>query len=541
MRLDLSKIYFGKYMSRHMIYEETDAGGGGLGKGLYLALASESSSLFGGTSARAKGFLRIIPLYSGQEADYGYSASPSMVELNSSGGHIRFAIDGTQTLRIEGKGLALRLAGRLNFGENANSHPLGAEISLGQTRYLMTALKGTLTLDTQWDLRALRSSDPVINIEPDADGCFSVAVYDTDGAYELPELSASLEQCAERSRSEFQEFYNGLNAPEYGIGELSDYAAYALWTAFLPCGEETLACSDKMSGLSFSAMEQPLVSLPFKDPEAVVDIIGSMLRLAEPGGLIPASLSYSSRLYQAAPPVYGWALMRIAQSGQLGSVPREKLEAFYDDMCRAVAWWQNNRLAVSGLFYYAFPHECGWPRENIFPGDAPVASPDLAAYMAMCADCLCKMAVLLYKADDAAKWVALSKKQLKLMDELLWDGQRYRCMNILTGETFASDSLLCLVPLALGGLLPEEKARELGRLAACSVDWSCDLLLSGMIANGLIDCGLGATAEQIAMDMFSNCLKTGVKQDPERVPGPGAYYTPAACAGLLYLCSRVIA
>ena len=236
MRLDLTSIYFGKHMSRHMIYEETDAGGSGIEKGLYLALASESSSLFGGASARAKGFLRIVPLSGGEEAAYGYSATPSMVELNSSGGHIRFAIDGDSVLRIEGKGLALRLVGRLSFGENANRHDMGAEISLGAARYLITALKGSVTLDTKWDLRALRSSDPVITVEPDADGCFSAAIYDTDGAYVLPELSASFDECVKKSQSEFQDFYGGLAAPDGGIGDLSDTAAYSLWTGFLPCG-----------------------------------------------------------------------------------------------------------------------------------------------------------------------------------------------------------------------------------------------------------------------------------------------------------------
>ncbi|MCR4772665.1 MAG: hypothetical protein K5855_10190 [Oscillospiraceae bacterium] len=541
MRLDLTAIHFGKHMSRHMIYEETGADGSGIEKGLYLALASESSSLFGGASARAKGFLRIAPLYGGEEAAYGYSASPSLVELNSSGGHIRFAIDGDSVLRIEGKGLALRLVGRLSFGENANRHDMGAEISLGSTRYLITAMKGSVSLDTQWDLRALRSSDPVITVEPDADGCFSAAIYDTDGAYVLPALSASLDECADRSQREFQEFFNGLTAPDYGIGELSDLAAYSLWTGFLPCGGKKRLCSDKMSGLTFTASEQALATLPLKNAETVCDLIDALLSSAQPSGFLPASVSGSSTLYEAAPPVYGWALRRVVQSGEFGSVPREKLAALYDDMSRTVGWWQKERLADNGLFYYAFPHECGWPHEDIFPDVAPVASPDLNAYMVMCADCLCKLAVLLYKAEDAAKWAALSKKQLRLMDELLRSGEKYACMNVLTGEKYFPDSLLCLIPLALGKLLPEDNARALGRLAACSVDRGCDLLLSSIIANGLLDCDLGATAEQIAIDMISSCLEKGVTRDPSRPAPAGAKYTPAACACLLYLSSRVVA
>ncbi|MBO4331529.1 MAG: hypothetical protein J5827_05590, partial [Oscillospiraceae bacterium] len=472
---------------------------------------------------------------------YGYSASPSMVELNSSGGHIRFAVDGESVLRIEGKGLALRLVGKLSFGENANRHDMGAEISLGAARYLITALKGSVTLDTKWDLRALRSSDPVITVEPDADGCFSAAIYDTDGAYVLPELSASFDECVKKSQSEFQDFYGGLAAPDGGIGDLSDTAAYSLWTGFLPCGGKKRLCSDKMSGLTFTAVEQALATLPFGDAGTVCELIEALLSSEQPSGFLPGSVSGSSTLYEAAPPVYAWALSRAVQSGEFGGVSREKLAVLYDETARAFEWWQNERLADNGLFYYAFPHECGWPHEDIFPGDAPVISPDLNAYMILCADFLCKTAVLLSKAEDAAKWAALSRKLLKLTDELLWTGERYACVNVLTGEKYAPDSLLCLVPLILGKQLDEDKARALGRLAADSVSKDGDLLLNSIIANGLIDCGLGATAEQIAIDIISACLENGAARYPARARAAGAKYTPAACACLLYLSSRVVA
>ena len=40
MQLDLKKLPFGQYMSRHLLFEEADPLGRGWEKGLYLALAA---------------------------------------------------------------------------------------------------------------------------------------------------------------------------------------------------------------------------------------------------------------------------------------------------------------------------------------------------------------------------------------------------------------------------------------------------------------------------------------------------------------------
>lgn len=540
MRLDLTRIHFGKYMSRHMIYDENGASVPENERGLYLALASGSSSLFGGSSVRAKGFLKITPLFDGNPAEFEYSASPSVVEIKAQGGSIRFAIDGEKALRIEGSGLSLLLEGKLSFGENANQHDLGAEIAIGGTRYVITALKGSVALDTHWDLRALRGTDPKITVAPDADGTFSAVAYDTDTSYTFPELSPSFDACAADSQNEFQEFFNNLTCPEFSADDLGEFACYALWTGFQPCLGAPAACSDKMGSLNFSAMEQPLISLPFKNIETAIDIISAGLSLADESGLVPATVSAGTKLYEAATPVYGWALERIISGGELSTVPREKLGLLYERVSKAFTWWLNNRQAENGLLYYAFPHECGMTGEDIFASAAPVASPDLAAYAVLCSDCLCKIAVLLYKADEAAKWTALKKKQLALLNDVMWDGKQFNFINVLTGLPIESESLLRIVPVILGGALGEDITRELGRAAACGVDRGCDRLLACIIANGLLDCGLGATAEQIAMDMFASCLNGGICRYPDASPAPGGFFTPAACASLLYLCSRIM-
>ena len=55
MQLDLKKLPFGQYMSRHLLFEEADPMGRGWEKGLYLALAAGSNSMFGGFAMRSAG------------------------------------------------------------------------------------------------------------------------------------------------------------------------------------------------------------------------------------------------------------------------------------------------------------------------------------------------------------------------------------------------------------------------------------------------------------------------------------------------------
>ena len=77
MQLDLKKLPFGQYMSRHLLFEEADPMGRGWEKGLYLALAAGSNSMFGGFALRSAGFIRLTPLAGGKEVPGAAEADPA--------------------------------------------------------------------------------------------------------------------------------------------------------------------------------------------------------------------------------------------------------------------------------------------------------------------------------------------------------------------------------------------------------------------------------------------------------------------------------
>ena len=86
MQLDLKKRPLGQYLSRHLLFEEWDPQGKGWAKGLYLALAQETTSMFASTVDRSAGFIRLEPTVNGAAAEYTVSADPSRAKIACAGG-----------------------------------------------------------------------------------------------------------------------------------------------------------------------------------------------------------------------------------------------------------------------------------------------------------------------------------------------------------------------------------------------------------------------------------------------------------------------
>ena len=117
MQLDLKKLPFGQYMSRHLLFEEADPMGRGWDKGLYLALAAGSNSMFGGFGLRSAGFIRLTPLAGGKEVAGTAEADPSQAVIRCEGGQtIALTLD-TTLPRFYSRGFTVRGTKASYFGE----------------------------------------------------------------------------------------------------------------------------------------------------------------------------------------------------------------------------------------------------------------------------------------------------------------------------------------------------------------------------------------------------------------------------------------
>lgn len=534
MQLDLKKIPFGKQLSRYMLYEETDNLGSGWAKGLHLALAADSSGGFiGGPMTGPKGFALITPVLKDRDLEYTCEASPSSVVIRTGKGDIRFAIDGTKVLRVDGNGISLRINGRLGFGSIAVMSKRGVEITMGDSIILITARRGKISLDSHWELKALRSTDPVITVDPDRSGAVDLAIYDTDDAYNLPELKNSFDECVASSETGYISFTRGLQTTVERDESFFDFCSYSLWTGFQPFKGMELVPSNKMSDMNIHSIEQPICALPFQDTAISLDIIHNTLNGASPQGMIPVWFSSRQNLYEAVPPVYAYVINRLIENGRLGKISKERLSSFYNVMSKAVTWWLKYRMSEEGLVYYAYRHECNWFKEKIFGAGTPCASPDLAAYIALASAALSKIAAVLGRTDETLFWADTSKKQISILTNKLWNGFGFESVNPLTHKSAPAHGVLTLIPIILGNHLPGTLISAIAEKTRMISFEEIPIIPATMIIHGLKISGKMEDAKRAVSTLLKSCIMGGANDARGNGINAGAFFSPAVCAALL--------
>jgi Glycogen debranching enzyme len=482
MQLDLKQLPFGQYMSRHLLFEETDPMGRGWEKGLYLALAAGSNSMFGGFAMRSAGFIRLTPLAGGKEVPGEAEADPAQAVIRCEGGSIRLAIDGPAIL-LKGEKAGLKMVVKLGRGETVTRTKRGYELVMGATRYIIALKKGKSDLQVGWDLEGLSSTDPIITLEPE-DGVMEAIFWDTTAAYAMPEVAPDVDTAAKKAGDAFEAFRASLR----GKDELN---AYVLWLGFMACRGGKLVIANKIGNVQANAMDQALAALAFKDASPALELVADTLRLMTPGGIVPAWVKGEQSLPEAPPPLWGLALCRVFAAGGIDSVDKDKLAEGYALLTKAVDWWIKNRSLADGSFFYAYAHESGWDGAPVLPFGQGAVTPDLAAWMALNAGALEAMAKKLGLEAEAANWAAMAKKQLDVLASLRKDG-KFLCRSALTGDEVPCPVGIGLLPLLVGDAAPDaaalrakaEKAERLPQEQAGLIALECPALAKKLLAAG---------------------------------------------------------
>lgn len=533
MQLDLVHVPFGRRLSRHMVYEETDNGGNGWDKGLYLALAGETVAMFGRGASGPKGFLKIVPVFEGKTLDYTYKADVGSISINTEKGSIVIAFDGAKNLRIAGKGIGLRFDGRVSFGENVYQKKHGIEFLKAGGIYLIKALKGDMSLDSHWDLKALHATNPTIYITPDKNTEFELLISDTTLALDIDPLSESIEAAAKETEKDFEDFKKGLVKAADKYADLYNLAAYAYWIGLYDNG---LACFNKMNDQKFYSLEVPVSALAYADAEKAAEILLAQLENLTPMGLVPNWFNGKAKLTEAVLPLYAISLGRIIADGGLTKLSKNTLNSLYEKVSAAVGWWLNKRTNEDGLSFYAFRHECGFTKYASFACDTPAAGAELAALLVMACSSLAVLATVLEKSDEASAWADKTEKQLSNVAEKLWVEGGFVNINIATGERCKAEGIISLFPLYISRLLPKEITDTLIKKAE-NVDFgTIDIIPAALIILGLFFADKKA-AEKAAEKLIESCKTGGINDKRGKDLAAGTFYNHNACAALLAVLS----
>ncbi|MFJ4980276.1 amylo-alpha-1,6-glucosidase [Streptomyces coeruleorubidus] len=426
--------------------------------------------------------LRLIPLdaTTGDRAATKVQATASLLSWVDAGGRIDLAYESPDTVRLRGKGLGLRVSAAAQAltpfsGTYFYRDPVaGAHVFTSYEtgrRYRITVLSGTVADES--GAQVLGTGERGLAITAGADGSWEASVEELDSARRPYASSSTFDDVAAAARRSFAEFVDTV-APWRSSGTPAvELAAYVVWSATVqPTGLVTrpavlmskhwmdkvwswdhcfnaLALAPGCPGLAWDQY-----SLPFDHQEV--------------GGALPDSVTHSEVLYNfVKPPIHGWALGHLRRRLP-EPLDQAKLAEAYERLTRWTDFWLTaRRTPGAALPHYQHGNDSGWDNATTFDPERVVVTADLAAFLILQLRELADLAIELNRPDDARRWTRTADTAQDAMLDELWTGDRFVARGVHSGDSWASSSLLDLMPIALGEHLPESVSTVLaGRIDA---------------------------------------------------------------------------
>jgi glycogen debranching enzyme len=392
--------------------------------------------------------LRLVP-----DAGSAIRAVPHQLTWSRDDGRIDLAYDAADTVRVNGRGLGLRLlaadpvltpfSGPYFYRDPVDGSYVFTVYQTGR-RYRITVLSGQ---HEALGAQALGTAERGVTLTGD----WEIAIEEYETARAPYAGADTFEQVVKAARAEFDAFAAAVAPWRGDATPAAELAAYVLWSATVrPAGFVTRPAvlmskhwMDKVwswdhcfnaialaGGLPELAWDQFL--LPFDHQDAA--------------GALPDSVTHSEVLYNfVKPPIHGWALRHLP--------PAPDPAGAYRLLERWTAFWLDARRAPGReLPHYQHGNDSGWDNATTFDPERVVESADLAAFLVLQ---MRELARLAPDQDASARWSAQADRMREALLAGLWDGERFVARGALSGRTWSSSSLLDLMPIVLGEELPQ--------------------------------------------------------------------------------------
>ncbi|HVQ93174.1 MAG TPA: hypothetical protein VMU51_19205, partial [Mycobacteriales bacterium] len=378
------------------------------------------------------------------------------------------------------------------------------------------------------------------------DRAWEVAIEEYDSARPPYRTALTLDQIAAATDAEFTRYADAV-APWRSVDTpAAELAAYVLWSATVrPAGFVTRPAvlmskhwMDKVWSWDhcFNAL-----ALATGLPELAWDQFRLPFDHQDSSGALPDSVTHSEVLYNfVKPPIHGWALRQLRQSlpardaGELLDTYR-LLESWTD------FWLTARRVPGHPLAHYQHGNDSGWDNATTFDPERAVESADLAAFLVLQLRELADLAAQLGLAEAVRSWNQAADRMRTALLEL-WTGQRFAARAAGTQRTWTSASLLDLMPIVLGGELPDRIRDTLvRRIRAHLTPYGLATELPGsphyepdgywrgpiwapatvLIEDGLRRSGADALADEISSRFRALCERSGFAENFDALTGAG--------------------
>ena len=572
IKLDLTKIPFGRARSKVMVYEENSCDGEEFKPGLFFVMMNQ------GAAARRKGLVDLVPMYDGKPLEYTYEATPSKLLMTTEKGTVSVVIDTDDTMRIVGKGVGIKLYTKIPFMamETATMLPGGlADLNLMSYRgdggrFMFKALRGEITLESVFNPMINGPEDAKIEFVPDENGIFEAATYfmhpDEWGYIDYKPL----DECIAEIDEEFAKFAKIYPEVDEKWTELKNLCTYAVWlhkmspskVEIIPTMKADMIYSNCLTGAWANIFEQAVHALAMDDADAALACIeGVYMHISN--GMLPGSVSTAKTHYQATPPIHGFVVKEILKKADICA---ERAKKLYDVMSENYLWWKKGHSFGEGRFSYNHRDELAVAGISYSTLEFPLETPDLYAMMATYADALAALSVIVGDGKEA-EWKAEEKTILESL-MALWNGEGFDCKAAVSGEVFKTGSLLAYLPVILGDKLPADVmaklAYDLGDeekfltpVGLCSENKKSTyfnpaiegrgaivMWLQQLIVGGLFGAGKDDLAKAVAEKVLSGAAENGARnvitsEGEQLVARPGDYINAVAASAVLYIAGKL--
>jgi glycogen debranching enzyme len=411
----------------------------------------------------------------GSPADTRIEAVPSCLSWLGESGRIEAAYASTDTLRVRGTTLGLRVdaaaprltsfSGTYLYRDPVDASYVYTSYETGR-RYRITVLAGAAAVEGDQALGTTARSVTVSAAGGASRWEIAIEEYDAGRAPYRP--AQSFDQARQDAEAAFAAFTDRIAPWRSDRTPAAEQAAYVLWSAIVrPAGFLTRPAvlmskhwMDKVWSWDhcFNAL-----ALARGEPDLAWHQFALPFDYQDPAGGLPDSVTHSEVLYNyVKPPIHGWALSLLRQ--RLADGPADAdIEEAYRRLERWTEYWLGRRAAGSPLPHYHHGNDSGWDNATTFDAGGVVESADLAAFLILQMRELAALAARLGQPDAGTRWHSESQRLLSAMLSLLWTGERFAARIVGTGELRTSESLLDVMPVVLGASLPAQVHAALAR------------------------------------------------------------------------------
>lgn len=480
-------------------------------------------------------------------ADWVSTASSLQWQVDE-GAAISAAFETTDTLRIRGRGVELRVAdatavltpftGTYFFRDPIDGAAIFTSYETGR-RYRVTSISGELRFDGAEALGA--NERAVVAGGPE----WEIAIEEFETARPPYARSADFDAVVAAAATAFDEYRDSVAGWATPASSAADLAAYVLWSATVDARgflqRESILMSkhwmDKVWSWDHCFNALALVG---GNPALALDQFLTPFDHQEASGALPDSVTHSEILYNfVKPPIHGWALTLLRSQAEFDS---DTLRTIYGLLAQWSRFWLDaRRVPGHAIAHYQHGNDSGWDNSTAFDFDRAIESPDLAAFLVVQFDVLAGLADEL-GLTDGDSWRSERDQMRKALLDELWNGSSFFGRGVSSGRESKTTSLLTLLPIVAGEHLPAEVTRQLAEgIEAHLTEWGPATQLPGtaeyeddgywrgpiwapstvLIESGLRRSGFTELADTVSARFRALCEKSGFAENFDAVTGAG--------------------